>query len=300
MTAFRLGTRGSRMALFQTNAVAELLRAKHPDLEVEIVQIQTAGDRDQSTPRAPTSEAGTGWFTTAIQEALQRSEVDAAVHSYKDLPTKRPEGLVIAAVPLRDDPRDAFVSRGNLPLRKLPPGAVIGTGSPRREAQLRVLRPDLEVRPIRGNADTRVGKVMSGDYAAAVLGVAGLRRIGMEAYVTEIFGPEEMLPSPAQAAIAVECRGADSRARELLASIDDAAVRATVAAERSFLARLEAGCSFPAAALAENFGSTLKLAVLIAHEGKLIRAKTAGSPETAVGLGRAVAEEIMAAAGLPL
>ena len=296
MTLLRLGTRGSQLALAQARLVADRLEAAAPGLAVELVTIATAGDRDQTTPLAAGERPG--WFTTAIQEALQRGEVDIAVHSLKDLPTRRPQGLVIAAVPLREDPRDALVSRTGAPLRSLPPGAVVGTGSPRREAQLRELRPDLDIRPIRGNVETRIRKVREGEYDAAVVALAGLRRLGLEAEAAEIFGFEELLPAPGQGALAVECRAGDARARGLLARIDDPAVRLAVTAERSFLAAIEGGCSFPAAAYAEHFGTTLKLHALVASGGRIVRSKMGGPAETAAGLGRQLAEELLQRAGL--
>jgi hydroxymethylbilane synthase len=296
MTLLRLGTRGSQLALAQARLVADRLEAAAPGLAVELVTIATAGDRDQATPLAAGERPG--WFTTAIQEALQRGEVDIAVHSLKDLPTRRPQGLVIAAVPLREDPRDVLVSRTGAPLRSLPPGAVLGTGSPRREAQLRELRPGLDIRPIRGNVETRIRKVREGEYDAAVVALAGLRRLGLEAEAAEIFGFEELLPAPGQGALAVECRTDDARARGLLARIDDPAVRLAVTAERSFLAAIEGGCSFPAAAYAEHFGTTLKLHALVASGGRIVRSKMGGPAETAAGLGRQLAEELLQRAGL--
>lgn len=296
MSTIRIATRGSRLALIQTGLVAARLRQAVPGLQVETVIMQTAGDRDQSTP-LPEGE-GAGWFTSAIQQALLRDEADIAVHSYKDLPTKRPEGLVIAAVPLREDPRDALVSRARLDLRSLPRGAVVGTSSPRRTAQVLELRPDLQLRPIRGNVDTRVAKVEAGEFDAAVLALAGLRRLGLEGRADHVFGFEEMLPAPAQGAIAIECRAADRATRETLAAIDDPALRQAVTAERMFLATIDGGCSFPAAAHAEHFGTTLKLSALIAADGRIVRSKMAGPAETAGGLGKQLAEELMGLAGL--
>ncbi len=296
MTSVRIATRGSRLALIQTELVAALLREHNPGVEVEVVTVVTAGDRDQSTPLQEGERAG--WFTSAIQETLLRGEADIAVHSYKDLPTKRPEGLVIAAVPAREDPRDALISRTHADLRSLPKGASVGTSSPRRTAQILELRPDLDVRIIRGNVETRIAKVESGEYEATVLALAGLRRLGLEERADHVFGFEEMLPSPAQGALAVECRTADTATRALLAKIDDPALRQTVTAERMFLATIDGGCSFPAAAYAEHFGSTLKLNALIAADGRIVRSKMAGQAETAGGLGRQLAEELMALAGL--
>lgn len=296
MSAVRLATRGSRLALLQTDLVAGRLREAHPGIEIDVVTVTTAGDRDQSTPLPEGDKAG--WFTTAIQEALLRGEADIAVHSYKDLPTKRPQGLVIAAVPMREDPRDALVSASHADLRHLKRGAVVGTSSPRRTAQILELRPDLEVRPIRGNVETRIAKVEAGDFDATVLALAGLRRLGIESRADHVFGFEEMLPAPAQGALAVECRSDDSDTRALLAKIDDAALRQVVTAERMFLATIDGGCSFPAAAYAEHFGTTLKLNALIAADGRIVRSKMAGQAETAGGLGKQLAEELMGLAGL--
>lgn len=296
MSALRIATRGSRLALIQAELAAAKLREAHPGLAVELVTIATAGDRDQTTPLAEGEMAG--WFTSAIQEALLRGDADLAVHSYKDLPTKRPAGLVIAAIPLREDPRDALVSRDRAGLRGLRRGAIVGTSSPRRTAQLLEIRPDLDVRPIRGNVDSRVAKVEAGEYDAAVLALAGLRRLGLETRADEVFGFEVMLPAPAQGALALECRTGDSATRALVASIDDAGLRLSVTAERVFLATIDGGCSFPAAAYAEHFGSTLKLNALIAADGRIVRSKMAGPAETAAGLGRQLADELMRLAGL--
>lgn len=293
----RIGTRGSKLALAQTELVAEKLRAAHPGLRVETQIITTAGDRDQVSSLS--AGEGVGWFTSALQDALLKGDVDLAVHSYKDLPTKRPEGLAIAAVPMREDPRDALVGRRKATLRSLAPGAVLGTSSARRTAQIRAMRPDVEIREIRGNVDTRLAKLDAGKYDAIVLALAGLRRLGLEGRVSQVLGFEEMLPAPAQGALAIECRSGDAVTRALLQPIDDPELRLVVTAERVFLATLEAGCAFPAAAYAERFGSTLKLNALIAAEdGRIVRSKMAGPADTAAGLGRSLAEELMGLAGM--
>ncbi len=292
--ALRIGTRASKLALAQTNYVADRLREAHPGLEIELVEITTAGDRDQASALSE----GVGWFTSTIQQALQAGEIDVAVHSFKDLPTKRPEGLVIAAVPVREDPRDALVSRSGKTLLELPAGAVVGTSSPRREAQIRGIRADLDIRPIRGNVDTRLRKLDDGEYDAIVLALAGLRRLGLEDRVTQVFGLYDIVPAPAQGVIAVECRAGDAETRRLLAAIDDQAIRQSVAAERAFLAEIDAGCSFPAAAFAEHFGTTLKLHGLLAPEGNIVRSKITGPADAAAGLGRELARELMARAGM--
>lgn len=294
MSALRIGTRASRLALHQTELAAARLRAAWPDLAVEAVEIATAGDRDRTSPL--TSGEGAGWFTSAIQEALLAGEVDVAVHSYKDLPTARPEGLVIAAVPERADPRDALVTRDEAGLAGLAAGAVVGTSSPRRAAQTAALRPDIELRPIRGNVETRLAKVDAGEYDATLLALAGLERLGLEGRASHVFGFEEMLPAPAQGALAVECRRDDAETRRLLAAIDDGDLRRLVSAERAFLAALEAGCSYPAAAWAESFGTTLKLHGLVAPEGVIVRSKVGGPIGAGPGLGRALAQELLALA----
>lgn len=289
----RVGTRGSALARIQTELVLGHLRERFPDRSFEIVTIATRGDME---PDRPLHE-GSGWFTSALQVALQEGRIDLAVHSYKDLPTARPEGLVIAAVPIREDPRDALVSRGGERLRDLPPRARIGTGSSRRAVQLKAIRPDVEVVPIRGNVETRLRRVFEGEVDAAVLALAGLRRLGREQEVAEIFGIEEILPAPAQGALAVECRADDSEALEVAQAVDEPLLRATVGAERSFLARLEAGCAVPAGAYAEIFGTTLKLHGLVAAEGELVRSKVGGPIDAWAGLGRQLAEELLSRLG---
>src|SRR5690606_19987494 len=226
----RVGTRASVLAVAQTETVADALRAAGHD--VELVRITTPGD--QSTK--PIAQIGVGVFTSALREALRNGEIDLAVHSYKDLPTAPEPGLVIAAVPRRADPRDALVARDGLTLGELPPGSVVGTGSPRRVAQLRALGLGLEVRGIRGNIDTRMGKIDSGEVDAVVLARAGLDRAGRSHKITETLDPIQMLPAPAQGALAVECRSADVELEQLLHdALDDAHTRAAVTAERSML-----------------------------------------------------------------
>jgi hydroxymethylbilane synthase len=242
----RLGSRRSPMAISQSGAVARLVTERTGRL-VEIVGVTTLGDvsREQLT-----QIGGTGVFVSALRESLLRREVDFAVHSLKDLPTGAARGIALAAIPARDDPRDALVGRDGAKLADLPPGARIGTGSPRRAAQLAALRSDVRCVPIRGNANTRLAKVRDGELDAVVLAYAGLARIGHTDLVTEIFEPDDMVPAPGQGALAVECRSDDVELAGLLATIDDQATRAAVTAERSLLAGLEAGCSAPVGAYA--------------------------------------------------
>ncbi|WP_020662938.1 hydroxymethylbilane synthase [Amycolatopsis benzoatilytica] len=242
----RIGTRGSKLALAQTGIVAETIRAT--GTEVEIVTVTTPGDLSS----APISQIGVGVFTSALREALLRNEIDVAVHSYKDLPTAPEPGLVLAAVPPREDPRDALIARDGLTLGELPPGSKVGTGAARRTAQLRALGLGLEIVPIRGNIDTRMRKVSDGELDAVVLARAGLSRIGRAEEITETLDPIQMLPAPAQGALALECRAADVDVEHLLASaVNDESTRVAVTAERALLAALEAGCSAPVGALAE-------------------------------------------------
>jgi hydroxymethylbilane synthase len=241
-----MGTRGSKLALTQTGIVADALRAT--GVEVEIVKVTTPGDKSL----APIATIGVGVFTSALREALLRNEVDVIVHSYKDLPTAPEPGITLAAVPPREDPRDALIARDGLTLGELPPGSTVGTGAARRTAQLRALGLGLEIVPIRGNIDTRMRKVTDGELDAVVLARAGLARVGLVEAITETLDPIQMLPAPAQGALAVECRTADVDLEQLLAStLDDEGTRAAVTAERALLAALEAGCSAPVGALAE-------------------------------------------------
>lgn len=242
----RLGTRRSTLATTQSQWVAERLRARGHT--VELVEIVTEGDVS-SAPLA--TLGGTGVFAAAIRQALLGGEVDLAVHSLKDLPTAPEPGLVVAAVPAREDPRDALVARDGLTLGELPAGSIVGTGSPRRVAQLAALGLGLEFKDIRGNVDTRIGYTRSGAVDAVVLARAGLSRLGRLDDITETLDPLQMLPAPGQGALAVECRADDAEVVALVAAIDDPDARACVTAERAVLAALEAGCSAPVGALAE-------------------------------------------------
>jgi hydroxymethylbilane synthase len=294
-TTLRLGTRGSELARTQSQAVADAITAT-TGTRVELVPIVTEGDRSAA---AIAQLGGTGVFVVAIRRALLEGSVDLAVHSYKDLPTAPEPGLIIAAVPGRQDPRDALVARDGLTLGELPPGAKVGTGAPRRVAQLRALGLGLDVVPIRGNVDTRMGRVAPGDLDAVVLARAGLARLGRLDAITETLDPLQVLPAPAQGALAVECRTSDGRTRELVGRLEDAAVRACVVAERSTLAALEAGCSAPVAAYAElaegESGAELFLrASVTAIDGSdAVRGSIAGPPSQAAALGRALATELL-------
>ena len=246
----RLGSRKSPMAISQSGDVARLI-TERTGRQVEIVGVTTLGDVSREHL---TQIGGTGVFVSALRESLLRGEVDFAVHSLKDLPTGAAPGITLAAIPARDDPRDALVARDGAKLADLPAGARVGTGSPRRAAQLSVLRSDLSCVPIRGNANTRLAKVREGEFDAVVLAYAGLARIGRTDLVSEIFEPDDMVPAPGQGALAVECRADNTELAELLAMVDHAPTRAAVTAERSLLAALEAGCSAPVGAYATHTG----------------------------------------------
>ncbi|MGB3302599.1 hydroxymethylbilane synthase [Gordonia sp. (in: high G+C Gram-positive bacteria)] len=294
----RIGTRGSLLATTQAQGVADqLTEAGHP---AELVIISTAGD----TSTAPVAQIGVGVFTTAIRLALREGECDVAIHSYKDLPTAPEDGIAMGAVPPRVDSRDALVSRDNLVLGELPPGSVIGTSSPRRAAQLRALGLGLEIRPLRGNLDSRLGKVASGELDAVVVARAGLVRIGRADVVTEALDPLVMLSAPAQGALAVECRSDDAELVRILAELDDPSTRAAVDAERAVLAALEAGCTAPVGALAEVvdsidedgriFAELSLRAVVAAEDGsEVIRASVVGPVDQAAQLGKGLAAELL-------
>ena len=296
MSALLLGTRKSPLALAQSQAVADALSTKL-GREVRLVRIVSEGDRN---PADLTRIGGTGVFVAALREALLRGEVDLAVHSAKDLPTAAAEGLAIAAYPAREDPRDCLVSPSGATLGELAPGSRIGTGSPRRAAQLRALGFGLEIVAIRGNVDTRIGKAVGGEVDAVVLARAGLARLGRLAAVTEVLDPLTVLPAPGQGALAVETRADEDVREEVAAILDDEVTRACVEAERSLLGALEAGCLAPVGALAdvgEGDDGAVEVylrAVVAAVDGSdELRRSATGPASEPVGLGRRLAEEML-------
>jgi hydroxymethylbilane synthase len=296
----------------QSRTVADAIKAA-TGRPVELVEIVTAGDRSM----APVQQLGVGVFTSALRDALCDKHIDLAVHSYKDLPSAQHNELVIAAVPVRHDPRDALIARDGLTLSELPDGARVGTSAVRRVAQLRALGLPLEIVPVRGNVDTRLRKVAAGELDAVVLARSGLARLGRQADITETLDPLLMLPAPAQGALAVECRGDDTDLIEQLRALDDFHSRAAVTAERSLLARLEAGCSAPVAALAEIADADLdhdgrpvyeiylRGAVLSVDGSTSVRLSRTGTqpagadtdPAWCAEVGRLLAEDLLAAAG---
>ncbi len=290
MSILRLGTRRSPMAMTQSRLVAEAV-TRLTGREVELVGITSQGD---VSSEQLTQIGGTGVFVSALRTALLTGEVDFAVHSLKDLPTGAADGITLAAVPARDDPRDALVAAGGVKLADLPHGARIGTGSPRRAAQLLLLRADLRPVPVRGNAGTRLARVESGDLEAVVLGHAGLSRIGRLDAVTQIFEPDEMLPAAGQGALAVECGSSREDLVALLACVDDPASSAATTAERSLLGALQAGCAAPVGAYAAGTDVLrLRGLVVAADGGMALRGSASGSPAMAEAIGRRLADELL-------
>ena len=286
----RLGSRRSPMAIAQSRQVAGLI-TERTGRPVEIIGVTTLGDVSRAQL---TQIGGTGVFVSALRDALRGGEVDLAVHSLKDLPTGPAAGVVLAAVPARDDPRDALVGRDRAKLADLPAGARIGTGSPRRAAQLLGLRRDLHCVPIRGNAGTRLGKVAEGELDGVVLAYAGLVRIGRGHAVTQVFEPDEMLPAPGQGALAVECRDGEPELAALLAAVTDEASVAAVTAERSLLETLAAGCSAPVGAYAEGTEPLRMRAAVMSTDGtRVLRAHGSASGADARRLGRDLAAELL-------
>jgi hydroxymethylbilane synthase len=294
----RIGTRGSPLALAQAAEVKARLIAAHPGrLEpdaVEIVVIKTTGDQVQDRPLAEIG--GKGLFTKEIEDALLDHRIDLAVHSMKDVPTVLPDGLEIACLLPREDPRDVLISADGTALADLPLGAVVGTASLRRQAQLKAQRPDLQIVPLRGNVGTRLAKIARGDAAATLLALAGLKRLGKAEVATQILSIEEMLPAVAQGAIGIEIRADDVRTRQFLAPLHHAATAICVAAERACLARLEGSCRTPIAAYADLQGDRLHLRALLASpDGRqMLRDDRHGSAADAVQLGIAAAESLLA------
>ena len=258
----RVGTRGSRLALIQTELTLAVLREAHPNVNFEVVTVTTQGDANQT---APLAGMGLGVFVKEIERRLETGEIDLAVHSLKDMPTVLPPGMALGAVLERADPRDALVSHLGTTLDEFPAGAKIGTSSPRRQAQIAERRPDLDIVPIRGNVDTRLRKAAGDECDGTVIAVAGLDRMGMSDVITEYLSPEEFVPPPGQGAMAVEIRADDERTAELVTSADHAPTTAAVRAERAFLEALGGGCQVPVGAYAEFGGSdSLRLTVFMA------------------------------------
>jgi hydroxymethylbilane synthase len=294
--AIRIGTRGSALARAQSTLVGEAL-SRATGRETALVLIRTEGDVNT----APLAQlGGTGVFVSALREALLRGEIDLAVHSLKDLPTGAADGIALAAVPPREDPRDVVVARDGLTLGELPQGARVGTGAPRRVAQLQALGLGIDLVGVRGNVDTRLRKVAEGELDAVVLARAGLARLGRVEEATEVLDPLQVLPAPGQGALAVECRAGSELLPVVRDALDDPATRACVEAERTVLAELEAGCSAPVGALAEvaegDHGDELWVrAVALSSDGALsVRRSASGPLDDPIGTGQKLAAEMLA------
>ncbi len=289
----RIGTRGSKLALAQSSMVQAVLARACPESEFETVVISTAGDRQAADGDQP---PGAGVFVKEIEGKLLAGEIDLAVHSLKDMPVSPPAGLVLAAVLEREDVREAFVSRDGVALARLPAGGRVGTGSPRRRAQLLRFRPDLNFVPIRGNVDTRLRKVREGAADGAVLALAGLRRLGLTEVVTEIIPLERCLPAPGQGAVVCQVRAGEAAILELAGRINHTASSRAVEAERAFLAGLGGGCRTPIAAYAQERAGVLELRGLAgdADGRRFVEGALSGPPADAAGLGGRLARELLA------
>lgn len=284
MSAIRIGTRGSALALWQARHIAARLAADAPGLEVTLVEIVSTGDEVTDVPLAAVE--GTGFFTATLERALLAGQVDVAVHSHKDLPVAPTPGLVVAAVPERGPVEDVLCARDGLTLAALPRGARVGTCSTRRTAQVLARRPDLAVGPLRGNVPTRIGRLASGEFDAIVLARAGLERLGLDTHVTEVFAATEFLPAPGQGALAVQCRIDDAAMAARLAALDDQHTRRRVTAERAVLHALGGGCSVPVAALATiDDGAIALTATVFALDGRdVVSADGRGADADRLGL----------------
>jgi len=293
MAHLRIGSRGSKLALWQSNHIAGLLRGQGHTVDIQI--IQTTGDKITDVALA---KVGTkGMFTKEIEEALAAGEVDLAVHSLKDLPTELPAGFEIAAIPTRESPLDAFLSANFGSIEALPSGSRVGTSSLRRQAQLMALRSDLDVHPLRGNVDTRLRKLEAGEYAAIILAAAGVNRLGLTQLVRQIIPAEAMCPAAGQGALGIEIRQGDAATGKHLAFLDDAAARATATCERALLNAMGGGCQVPIGAFAEVREGGLQLQAVVAHPdgGSVLRERQSGSDP--VRLGEAVGQALLRRGG---
>jgi hydroxymethylbilane synthase len=287
MTVLRLATRGSALAMVQSNAVAAALRAAHPGLTVDIIQMKTGGEQMPDIPLS--GGGGVGLFTKELEQALLRGGADLAVHSLKDLPTQLAPGLALAAITKREDWRDAWLSAKYASPWALPQGATVGTGSPRRRAQLALHRPDLKFVEFRGNVDTRLAKLERGEVDGAVLAMAGLNRLGLQGHVKHAFTEAEMLPAPGQGFVGIETLD-KGEARSLCAALNDAQAFNEATCERAVMARMEAGCSAPLAALARQGEGRLHVAAFFGIDGLDLRLELSGSASAPVDLGWGLAE----------
>jgi hydroxymethylbilane synthase len=289
-----IGTRGSKLALWQANWVKEALYGSHPRLTIEILIIKTKGDKIIDVPLAKVG--GKGLFVKEIEEALLDGRIDIAVHSMKDMPARLPDGLIIGAVPLRESPLDVLITRGGERLSILKSGATVGTSSLRRAAQLRHIRPDLKITPLRGNLDTRLKKLADGKMDAIVLAAAGIKRLGLADRISEYLNEETMLPAVGQGALSIEIRTDDPNIGPLVASLNHDPSRTVVMSERAFLQRLEGGCQIPIAAHAKVEADTLTLTGLVADSmgSRFLKQSLAGPASHGERIGIQLAENLLA------
>ena len=293
-THLRIATRRSPLAIWQAEHVAERLRARHPGLEVELVRLSTRGD--EITDRPLMAVGGKALFVKALEEGMLAGKADIAVHSMKDIPAEVPDEFRVPVILAREDPFDAFVSRHYTDLQALPVGGCVGTASLRRECQIRARRPDLTVESLRGNVQTRLGKLEAGDFDAIVLAASGLRRLGMADQITRAMPAEESLPAVGQGALAIECRANDPRVESLIRDLDDPDSHDRVAAERAVNARLEGSCHVPLAAYAVLEGDDLWLRALVARRDgrQVLRAEGRAPRREGEALGNKVAGDLLA------
>ncbi|WP_303903076.1 hydroxymethylbilane synthase [Thiohalomonas denitrificans] len=291
----RIATRKSQLALWQAEFVASALKHAHPDLEVELVTMESKGDKILDVPLAKVG--GKGLFIKELEDGILRGDADIAVHSMKDVPVEEeiPEGLHVPVVCIREDPRDAFVSNHHDGFETLPEGAIVGTSSLRRQSQIMALRPDLQVKFLRGNVNTRLAKLDNGDYDAIILAAAGLKRLRFEDRITQLLDTSVSLPAVGQGAVGIECRSDDPAMNELIAVLDHRETHIRVTAERAMSRRLEGGCQVPLAGYAELEHGVIVLRGLVARPdgSEVVRGSISGRPEDAEELGRVLAEDLL-------
>ena len=290
----KIGTRGSKLALWQAGWVKSILEKKFPPIQIELILIKTQGDKILDVPLAKVG--GKGLFVKEIEQALLARRIDIAVHSMKDMPADIPQGLCIGAIPARENPLDVFISPNGARFNEMAAGSVIGTSSLRRSAQLRHARPDMVVQPVRGNLDTRLKKLESENFDALVLAAAGVKRLNLEHRITEYLDPEFMLPAIGQGALCIEIRKDDPTVGPLVAVLDHAPTRAAVAGERAFLNRLEGGCQVPIAGHGRIRENQFILTGLVAEldGSRVIKAQKSGPPDSSETSGIELAEELLA------
>ncbi|MCP4681625.1 MAG: hydroxymethylbilane synthase [Desulfobacterales bacterium] len=289
----KIGTRGSRLALTQSTWIKEKIEERHPNVRIELVKIKTTGDKILDSPLSQVG--GKGLFVKEIEEALLKKRIDMAVHSIKDVPAELQKGLALSAFPKREDPRDALISLGDQALDQLPYGSRVGTSSLRRAAQLLHIRPDLDIAPLRGNVDTRLRKLESGDFQAIVLASAGLRRLGFSKSISQVISSDQVLPAIGQGALGLEVRKEDTDTISLLDFLNHIPTELTVKAERALLKELEGGCQVPIAGFARLSGNELYMEGMVAEldGSRIIRDEITGERDQAKDIGVALARRLL-------